>query len=292
MIASPVVFYGGWPILRKAFWGIRHRTATMDTLIAIGVLSAYLYSVMAMLRGSLHVYFDTASMLVTLVLLGRFIEMRAKDKISGTITALFHAASGKVRIARGGREIWTAPDKVSRGDLFLVFPGERVPVDGRILSGQAVLDESVITGESRPVKKGPGADVPAGSLLLDGEVKFEADRPGSQSSLSQTIALIQEALSTKNRFELFADRAMRVMVPAVLALAALTAIFLLASLRPAGRSPLAGVNHTRNNLPLRSRNSRPSCQGSRNRHGARLRHTHPQPRRARTGRTPGRNDFR
>ena len=241
VIASPVVFYGGWPILRRAFWSIRRWTSTMDTLIAIGVLSAYFYSVMSTLRGSLHVYFDTASMLVTLVLLGRFIEIRAREKISGTITALFHAASGKVRIARGDRQIWTAPDMVSRGDLFLVFPGERVPVDGRILSGQAVLDESVITGESRPLKKGPGAEVPAGSLLIDGEVRFEADRPGSQSSLSQTIALIQEALSTKNRFELFADRAMRGLVPAVLALSASTAIFLLASSAPPGEALLRAL---------------------------------------------------
>ncbi len=241
VIASPVIFYGGWPILRKAFWSIRRWTASMDTLIAIGVLSAYFYSVISMLRGSLHVYFDTASMLVTLVLLGRFIEIRAKEKISGTITALFHAASGKVRIARGDGEVWTAPDKVSPGDLFLVFPGERVPVDGRILSGQAVLDESIITGESRPVKKGPGAEVPAGSLLLDGEARFEADRPGNQSSLSQTIALIQEALSTKNRLELFADRAMRSLVPAVLVLSASTAIFLLASSAPPGEALLRAL---------------------------------------------------
>ena len=116
-----------------------------------------------------------------------------------------------------------------------------MPVDGRILSGQAVLDESIITGESRPLKKGPGAEVPAGSLLLDGEARFEADRPGSQSSLSQTIALIQEALSTKNRFELFADRAMRGLVPAVLVLSASTAIFLLASSAPPGEALLRAL---------------------------------------------------
>jgi cation transport ATPase len=226
VIASPVVFYGGWPILRKAFQGIRHWSPTMDTLIGIGVLSAYFYSVISMLRGSIHVYFDTASMLVTLVLLGRFIESRAKEKISGTINALFHAASGKVRILRGGRQVWTAPDTVCQGEMFLVFPGERVPVDGRIVSGQAVLDESIITGESRPLKLEAGAEAPAGSLLLDGEAEFEADRPGDQSSLSQTISLIQEALSTKNRFELFADRAIKGLVPAVLVIAASTAVFL------------------------------------------------------------------
>jgi len=241
VIASPVVFYAGWPILCNAFWSIRHLSATMDTLIAAGVLSAYFYSVAATLRGSLHVYFDTASMLVTLVLLGRFIEIRAKEKISGTITALFHAASGKARISKDGREIWKASDKVSRGDLFLVFPGERLPVDGRILSGEAVLDESVITGESRPVTKRPGDDVSAGSLVLNGEAKFQAVRAGGESSLSQLITLIQEALSTKNRFELFADRLMRVLVPAVLALSACILIFLLASSAPAGEAVLRAL---------------------------------------------------
>ena len=292
VIASPVVFYAGWPILRKAFWSIRHLSATMDTLIAAGVLSAYFYSVVATLRGSLHVYFDTASMLVTLVLLGRFIEIRAKEKISGTITALFHAASGKARISKDGREIWTASDKVSRGDLFLVFPGERLPVDGRILSGEAVLDESVITGESRPVKKGPGADVSAGSLVLNGDAKFEADRAGGESSLNQMITLIQEALSTKNRFELFADRAHAGPGPG--RAGALGFNFHLSSrlLCAGGRSSLAGVNRTRHNMPLRSRNSHSSCQGRSNRQGARLRHTHPQPGRPRTGRQPGRDDFR
>ncbi len=234
LIATPVVFYGGWPIFRKAFLDIRQMTPTMDVLIAIGVISTYSYSIVAMLRGSLQVYFDTASMLITLVLLGRFIEIRAKEKISKTITTLFHAASGKVRILRDGREVWTPPYKVYTGDLFLVFPGERMPVDGRVFSGQAVLDESIITGESRPVKKEPGVDVSAGSLLLDGEVKFEAACPGSENSLSQTIALIEEALSTKNRLEVFADRAMRVLVPAVLALSASIAIYylLVASVPP------------------------------------------------------------
>lgn len=150
-MATPVVFYCGMPILRKAYQAVRHGVGTMDVLIAAGVLSAYFYSSVGMLRGSLHMYFDTASMLVTLVLLGRFIELRARDKISAGITALFHAASAKVRIARGGKEIWTASDEVKPGDKFLVYPGERIPVDGRIVSGSAVVDESMITGESRPV---------------------------------------------------------------------------------------------------------------------------------------------
>ena len=232
VMATPVVFYSGLPILRKAFWGVRYRTATMDVLISTGILAAYFYSIVATLRGSIHVYFDTASMLVTLVLLGRFIEMRTREKISAGITALFLAASGKTRVLREGREIWTASEKVLSGDPFRVFPGERVPVDGRIISGNAVLDESIISGESRPVNKGPGAEVPSGALLLDGETTFEASRTGTESSLNQIIALMEQALATKNSFELFADRAMRVLVPAVLLTAACVAFFLLASSVP------------------------------------------------------------
>ena len=241
VIASPVVFYGGWPILRAAFWSVIHRTATMDTLIGTGVLAAYFYSLVAMLQGSLHIYFDTASMLVTLVLLGRFIETRAKEKISGAITALFHAASGKVRISKEGREIWTASNEASRGDVFLVFPGERVPVDGRILSGEAVFDESVLTGESHPVKKGTGADVPAGAMLLHGDARFEVVRAGEESSLSQMITLIQQALSAKNRFELLADRIMRVAVPGLLGISAFILILLLSFHVPAGEAFLRAI---------------------------------------------------
>lgn len=228
VLATPVVFWCGWPILRRAFWGVRYRTATMDLLVAVGVLSAYFYSIIQLFRGSPHVYFDTASMLVTLVLLGRFIELRAREKISAGISALFHAASGKVRLVKNDKEMWTASDRVVPGERFVVLPGERVPVDGYVVSGKAVLDESMITGESHPVTKMHGADAPAGALLLSGDGMFEVTRPGGESSLNQIITLIQEALSTKNRFELIADRAMRVLVPTVLVLACTVALFLMA----------------------------------------------------------------
>ncbi|MFZ2447611.1 MAG: heavy metal translocating P-type ATPase [Syntrophobacteraceae bacterium] len=240
-LATPVVFYGGWPILRRAFWGIRHLTPTMDLLIAAGTLSAYVYSVAQMLRASPHVYFDTASTLVTLVLLGRFIELRARQKISAGITALFHAANTKARLVRDGREVWVSAERVRPGDAFRVLRGERVPVDGRVCSERAVVDESVITGESRPVEKPRGASVPAGALLLGADAEFEAERPGAESSLNQIVALIQEALSTKNRVELFADRAMRVLVPGVLALAGAVAAVLFLSSVPADEALLRAL---------------------------------------------------
>lgn len=241
VMATPVVFFSGWPIIRKGFWAIRFLNPGMDTLIAIAALAAYFYSLNAMLRGSALVYFDTASMLVTLVLLGRFIESRAKEKIAEGITALFHAAEGKVRLLCEGREVWTASDKVKPGDSFLVFPGERVPVDGHIVSGEALLDESIITGESHPVKKGPGASLPAGALFLDGTVTLEVARPGNESSLSQILSLIQEALSIKNSFELLADRLMRVLVPALLLIAGCIALFLPAASVPPDEAFLRGL---------------------------------------------------
>lgn len=241
VMATPVVFFSGWPIIRKGFWASRFLNPGMDTLIAIAALAAYFYSLNAMLRGSAHVYFDTASMLITLVLLGRFIESRAKEKIAEGITALFHAAEGKVRLLREGREVWTASDKVEPGDSFLVFPGERVPVDGHIVSGEALLDESIITGESHPVRKGPGASLPAGALFLDGTVVLEAARPGNESSLSQILSLIQEALSVKNSFELLADRLMRVLVPAILLIAGCIALFLPAASVPPDEAFLRGL---------------------------------------------------
>ncbi len=240
-LATPVVFYGGWPILRRSFWSLRHRTPTMDVLISASVLSAYAYSMVAMFRGSIHVYFDTASTLLTLVLLGRFIELRAREKVSAGITALFHAANTKARLIRQGREVWTGADAVRPGDLFLVLGGERVPVDGLIRSPKAVLDESIITGESRPVQKMKGDRTPAGAVLLDADAEFEAERPGNESSLNQIIALIEEALSSKNNFELFADRAMRLLVPAVLALAIGTAAVLLIMSFPAHEALLRAM---------------------------------------------------
>ncbi|MGC8494558.1 MAG: heavy metal translocating P-type ATPase [Syntrophobacteraceae bacterium] len=241
ILASPVVFYCGWPILRGAFASVNHWTATMDTQTATGVLAAYFYSVVAMLRGSLNVYFDTAAMLVTLILIGRFVEARAKEKISGDITALFRASSGKVRVLKDGRETWVASGEVLRGDLFLSLPGERIPVDARIVSGDALFDESLMTGESRPVRKGPGSEVSAGVLLLDGKARFEVVRPGGESSLDQMIVLIREALSAKNGFELLADRIMRVAVPGVLGLAALTFLLLLYLSKSAGEALLRAI---------------------------------------------------
>ena len=203
-MATPVVFYGGWPILRKGLGALRYRAATMETLISVGALSAYGYSFFQMLRGSLHLYFDTAAMIVTLVLIGKYIELQARQKVSRGIVELYELSNRKVRLSRssfppaflspskaedaGGAERgrmaegerWIPAKEVKVGDEFLVREGERIPLDARIVSGKGNVDESFLTGESRPVRKRPGDEVLAGALLLDGSLTLQTPARGKR----------------------------------------------------------------------------------------------------------------
>lgn len=227
ILATPVVFYGGFPIMKRAAKGLRFGAASMDALIAIGALSAYAYSVVGILNGSIRLYFDTAAMLVTLVLLGRYIESRARDKVARGIMGLYALAGLKVRALANGTERWVSSESVLAGDEFLVSAEERIPLDGEIVLGEAKIDESILTGESRPVRKKIGDQAMGGALVLDGELRLKATRVGEESSLNRMIALIQEALSGKDSVELLADRVTRWFVPAILALATGTALGLL-----------------------------------------------------------------
>ena len=203
----------------------------MDTLISVGALAAYFYSVFQLARGSIHLYFDTAAMLVTFVLLGKYIEGHARDRVAAGLTELYKLARQKVRLwnpvlAGEGKEKWALSDELRIGDEFLVLDGERVPLDGRVVSGKGEVDESILTGEPRPVRKNPGDEVMGGVLLLDGQVQVKTTRVGRQSSLGQMITLMQESMAGKNPAELLADRVTRWFVPAILALAGGTALYL------------------------------------------------------------------
>jgi len=241
LMATPVVFYGGLPILRRSLFGLRYGHLSMDTLISIGALAAYFYSLVQLARGSLHLYFDTASMLITIVLLGKYIETHARQRVTAGITGLYKLAQQKVRLLtpaealphqEGGdggeaeKERWILPKDAKSGDQFLVLAGERIPLDGRIISGQGDVDESILTGEARPTRKRPGDEVMGGTLLLDGEMKVRATRVGGGSSLGQMITLMQEALASKNQAELLVDGITRWFVPLILTVAAATAFSL------------------------------------------------------------------
>jgi len=225
-LATVVVFYGGYPILKRAFVGLCYFSTSMDTLISIGTLSAYGYSLIQLVRGSIHLYFDTAAMLVTLVLLGRYIEAEAREKVSSGITELYRLASQKVRLLIDGRERWVSPEAVEPGNEFLALVDEQIPLDGLVIEGHAQVDESVLTGESRPVRKGPGDEVIGGSRLMGGELRLRATRVGPESALGQMVQLVQEALSKRNPMEHLADRIIRWLVPAILIVAGTTITYL------------------------------------------------------------------
>jgi len=198
----------------------------MDTLISVGALAAYFYSFVQIARGSLHLYFDTASMLITLVLLGKYIETHAREKVSAGITDLYKLANQKVRLGNGGQDKWVSPEAVQPGDEFKVHSGERIPLDGQVISGRGEVDQSIFTGEAMPLRKGPGDEVIGGVLLLEGDLKLKVTRVGQETTLGQMITLTQEALNKKNPVELLADRITRWFVPIIFVIAGVVALLL------------------------------------------------------------------
>ena len=226
-MTAPVLFYGGMPILKKAWAGVRYGSPSMDTVIAIGALSAFSYSLIRMAQGSIHLYFDTAAMLVTIVLLGRYIEMHAKERVlSEAGTGLGEIGPQKVRYAESGIERWVAAEAVKPGDRFVVRSGERIAIDGRIMAGQGLLDQSVVTGEPVPVLRSCEDDVMAGSLLVEGELEISAIRSCRESSLQQIADLMVKALDRKNSREELADAVSRAFVPILFVVTAVTGLVL------------------------------------------------------------------
>jgi heavy metal translocating P-type ATPase len=223
ILTTPVIIYGGFPIFKKALVGLRHGHPTMETLIAFSALAAYGYSLFRMGQNSLHLYFDTASMLIVLVLLGKYLETRAREKITGGLTEIYLLAHQKVRLLSKKGERWQAADELKPGDEIRILAGETLPVDGRVISEWADVDESALTGETRPVQKGPDDEVRAGSLLLHGNLGIRVTRVGDRSSIGRILSLIQEGLSGKTAVEALADRLARWVIPAMLLLASGTA---------------------------------------------------------------------
>ncbi len=231
-LATPVQFWAGWQFYRGAWAMARHRTTDMNTLIALGTSAAYLYSLVATVvpqvfrAGGLapQVYYETSSIIIVLILLGRYLEARAKGQTSEAIRALLALKPPLAHVVRGEREVEVPVDEVVFGDLVIVRPGERVPVDGVIVEGASALDESMITGESLPVEKGPGAGVIGATLNRTGVFSFTATKVGRETMLSQIIRLVQEAQGSKAPIQRLADRVAAYFVPAVMVLAALTFI--------------------------------------------------------------------
>jgi len=222
-LATPVQFYAGWPFLRGAAVRAKARTANMDTLIALGTLAAYLYSVWA-LFGQEDLYFDSSAVIIAFIVLGRFLEARAKGSASQAVKRLLELGAKEARVVRGDKELRLPVDAVKPGWVLKVLPGEKIPTDGRVLEGESAVDESMLTGESVPVEKTAGDDVAGATMNLDGMLLVEATRVGSDTALAQIVRMVAEAQGSKAPIQRLADRVAGIFVPIVMAIAAVTAV--------------------------------------------------------------------
>lgn len=223
VLATPVQFYVGWQYYVGGYKAVRNGSANMDVLIAMGSSAAYFYSIpvlLGMIPG--HVYFETGAVIITLIRLGKFLEARAKGQTSEAIKKLMGLQAKTARIVRDGQELEVPTEEVVVGDLVLVRPGEKIPVDGVVVEGRSTVDESMLTGESLPVSKSPGEPVIGATLNKVGLLKFEATKVGRETALAQIIRLVEEAQASKAPIQQLADKVSAVFVPIVIAISLVT----------------------------------------------------------------------
>ena len=222
LLATPVQFIAGKSFYLGAWSALKNRTASMDTLIAVGTSAAYGYSVAAMLGLVQEQYFETAAVLITLVILGKYLEAIAKGRTSEAIRQLMGLTPKVATVIRDGRELEIPVGDVTVGDLVLVKPGEKIPVDGVVTEGGSAVDESMITGESIPVEKTKGSGVIGGTINKHGVIRFMATKVGGDTVLSQIVRLVEDAQGSKADIQRFADKVSGIFVPVVICLAIVT----------------------------------------------------------------------
>jgi Cu+-exporting ATPase len=205
LVLTLPVLYAGTPFYTRAWAALRHRSANMNTLIALGTGAAFLYSLAVTVSGGTEVYYEAAAVIITLILLGRLLEARARARASDAIRRLMDLQPRTARIVRDGEEAEVAIEEVQPGDLVIVRPGERIPVDGSVADGESVVDESMLTGESLPVDKRPGDSVHAGSINRSGSFRFEAQRVGRATVLQQMIEMVKRAQGSRAPVARLAD---------------------------------------------------------------------------------------
>lgn len=221
-LATPVQFIAGWQFYRGAFLALRGGGANMDVLVALGTSAAYFYSIANVLRDVSDLYFETSAILLTLIILGKLLEARAKGRTSEAIRALMGLQAKTARVVRDGQEVDVPVEGVVPGDIVVVRPGEKIPVDGVIVEGISTVDESMLTGESIPVDKKVGDEVFGATLNKLGAFKFKATKVGKDTALAQIIRIVEEAQGSKAPIQRFADVVSGYFVPAVITLAVLT----------------------------------------------------------------------
>jgi Cu+-exporting ATPase len=224
-LATPVVLWAGFDFHRAAVLNARHRTATMDTLISIGTLAAWTWSVVALLAlEDAHTYFEVGAAVTTLVLLGRFLEAGAKRRSSAAIRGLLELGAKEARVLRGGVEALVPVAELRPGDLFVVRPGEKIATDGVVEEGAAAIDQSMLTGEPTPIEIGPGDQVVGATVNASGRLVVRATRVGAETALAQIARLVEEAQSGKAPVQRLTDRVSSVFVPIVLGISLSTLV--------------------------------------------------------------------
>ena len=224
-LATPVVLWAGWPFHRAAALNARHVTATMDTLISIGTLAAWGWSTTVAVAGlDEPTYFEVGGVTTTLVLLGRYLEARARRRSSAAIRALLELGAKEARVLRDGAEMLVPVDELRVGDRFVVRPGDKIATDGIVEAGASAVDQSMLTGESVPVDVGPGSEVAGATINTHGRLMVRATRVGAETALAQIARLVAEAQEGKAPIQRLVDRISAVFVPIVIAIAAATLV--------------------------------------------------------------------
>ncbi len=243
-LATPIVFWGGYPFHTAALNSARHGTSTMDTLVSIGTLAAYLWSAFVVITGSTghgHVYFEVAAAVTVFLLAGRYAEAKAKRSAGSALRALLSLGAKEATVVRDGAEVRIPAGELAVGDVIVVRPGERVATDGTVIEGSSALDTSAMTGESVPTDVSTGDAVLGGAVNTYGRILLRASRVGADTQLAQMARMVVDAQSGKASIQRLADRVSAVFVPAVLVIAALTLAGWLVTGHPATAAFTAAV---------------------------------------------------
>ena len=217
VLATPIVLWAGLAFHRAALLNARHLTATMDTLVSLGTLAAWSWSVVVLVAGlNADVYFEVAGVISTLILLGRFLEARARRSSGAAIRALLELGAKEARVLRNGAEVLIPVDQMMVGDMFVVRPGEKIATDGVVLEGDSAVDQSMITGESMPIEVEPGAELAGATINTYGRLVVSATKVGAETALAQIARLVAEAQTGKAPIQRLVDRISAVFVPVVL----------------------------------------------------------------------------
>ena len=222
ILATPVLFYSGWIFFRGAYYGFKNRIANMDTLVALGALLTYIYSIYAMVTKHGEVYFDSVTMIITFVLVGKYLEVLSKKHAVDTLDSIMGSTPTEVTVIQGDEKVLMSIENVTLGDTIELKPGEKVVIDGQVLLGEGSFDESSLTGESEPVYKRKGDAILSGSICLDSVIRYEATKDLSSSLLHSIVSLLEESITKKPRIEQLADQISGYFSSVILLIALLT----------------------------------------------------------------------